>query len=298
MVSYIAPVASVGSAGMFEALELTQDHWLAGAPCCFHINFSKWTVHTGCQWSSVDSRMSVIKCSRSARDEISVIKCWRCSVGRVWLWECCQDTWGTCCEDLLFPVSIVAPKSVQKCCLWRNSDERCWFQRRFGFLHVCEPPVQSCLLRSLVSSIFWSLPCSAVAVESLKKKEDIHVCCFGLFSLKVSLKTHCNANPRKFGSVAIWLILHLKTCTSATPVHCCPCCGKQSQGGVHKLQLWLKATLTWERRPSQMGHPYLKITVFRKCPFLVPDKWPPHYSDHACLRVCGLVAFFFISFFF
>ena len=208
--------------------------------------------------------MSVIKCSRSARDEISVIKCWRCSAGRVR--ECCQDTWGTCCEDLLFPVSIEAPKSVRQCCLWRNSDERCWSQQRFGFLHVCEPPVQSCLLRSLVSSIFWSLPCSAVAVESLKKKEDIHVCCFGLFSLKVSLKTRCSANPRKFGSVATWLILHLKTCTSATPVRCCPCCGKQSPGGVHKLQLWLKATLTWERRPSQMGHPYLKITVFRKMP--------------------------------
>ena len=32
---------------------------------------------------SVDSRMSVIKCSRSARDEISVIKCGRCRVGRV-----------------------------------------------------------------------------------------------------------------------------------------------------------------------------------------------------------------------
>ena len=39
-------------------------------------------------------------------------------------------------------------------------------------LHVCEPPVQSCLLRSLVSSIFCSLPCSAVAVESLKKKKE------------------------------------------------------------------------------------------------------------------------------
>ena len=124
----------------------------------------------------------------------------------------------------------------------------------------------------------------------------MQVCCFGLFSLKVSLKTHCRVNPRKFGSVVTWLILHLKTCTSATPVRCCPCCGKQSPGGVHKLQLWLKATLTWERRPSQKGHPYLKITVFRKCP-LVPYKWPPHYWDHACLRVCGLVALFFYFFY-